>query len=172
LTLPLRLASHRNAHMKKRTHIVLNALLGYAYAQLFFQYVPLWVTGALAAIGLGAFQIRKSLAAAKEEKLKKLDESAIREILGAEDDLDAEGAKKKKDSDQSKAKRAKAKVQQRLAQERKAENRSKSESSTAAAASASSKKKKGGDDEDDVDEDDLLMFAKGSRQTNKSKKGQ
>jgi Skp family chaperone for outer membrane proteins len=148
---------------------MLNALLGCAYAQLFFQYVPLWVTGALAAVGLGVFQIRKSLAAAKEEKLKKLDESAIREILGAEDDLDAEGAKKKKDSDQSKAKRAKAKVQQRLAQERKAENRSKDAS---AASAASSRKKKGGDDEDDVDEDDLLMFAKGSRQTTKSKKGQ
>jgi hypothetical protein len=155
--------------VQERTHT--NALLGCAYAQLFFQYVPLWVTGALAAIGLGAFQIRKSLAAAREEKLKKLDESAIREILGAEDDLDAEGAKKKKDSDQSKAKRAKAKVQQRLAQERKAENRSK-DASAAASASASSRKKKGGDDEDDVDEDDLLMFAKGSRQTTKSKKGQ
>ena len=137
--------------------------------QLFFQYVPLWVAGALAAVGAAVFQIRKTIAAAKEEKLKKLDESAIREILGAEDDQDAEGAKKKKASDQSKAHKAKAKVQQRLAQERKAENRTKD--SSAATTASNSKKKKGGDDEDDVDEDDLLMFAKGSRQT-KSKKGQ
>jgi MprA protease rhombosortase-interaction domain-containing protein len=134
--------------------------------QLFFLYVPLWVAGALAAAGAVAFQIRKTLAAQKEEKLKRLDESAIREILGAEDDQDAKGAKQKKDADHTKAKKAKAKVQQRLAQERKAENRSK-ESSSAAAAT----KKKGGNDEDDVDEDDLLMFAKGSRQA-KSKKGQ
>jgi MprA protease rhombosortase-interaction domain-containing protein len=126
--------------------------------------VPLWVAGALAAAGAVAFQIRKTVAAQKEEKLKRLDESAIREILGAEDDQDAKGAKQKKDADHTKAKKAKAKVQQRLAQERKAENRSKEPSSATT-------KKKGGNDDDDVDEDDLLMFAKGSRQT-KAKKGQ
>lgn len=136
--------------------------------QLFFLYVPLWVAAALLAAGLGVFQIRRKIAARKEEKLQKLDESAIREILGAEDDQDAEGAKRKKESDLGKAKKAKAKVQQRLAQERKAENRSKELS---AAAAKKKKGPKGGDDEDDVDEDDLLMFAKGSRQT-KSKKGQ
>jgi len=122
------------------------------------------VAGALAAAGAVAFQIRKTVAAQKEEKLKRLDESAIREILGAEDDQDAKGAKQKKDADHTKAKKAKAKVQQRLAQERKAENRSKEPSSATT-------KKKGGNDDDDVDEDDLLMFAKGSRQT-KAKKGQ
>lgn len=100
------------------------------------------------------YQIRKQLAAVKERKLQNLDEDAVREILGElENEAAAEADGKQLDS----KRKAKNKVQQRLAQERKAEARNK------AASTSSSKKGKAVDD--DEDEDDLLKFAKGSRQS-------
>jgi lipopolysaccharide export LptBFGC system permease protein LptF len=128
------------------------------FAQLFFLYVPWWVAATAVAIAYVVSQIRKQIAAKKEQKLQKLDEEAIQEILGAED-AEASNSKKQAALQAAKTKKAKNKVQQRLAQERKAENRS-----SIAQAGTKKKKKGGGDEEEEVDETDLIKFAKGSRQ--------
>lgn len=93
----------------------------------------------------------------REKKLQNLDEDAIRDMIGLEDD-EADGKKKKEQAKTASARqKARNKVQQRLASEKKAE----------------AKKKGGGGDGDEGDGDDddnLAMFAKGSRGAGGKKK--
>jgi hypothetical protein len=124
--------------------------------------VPLWAAAGLFAFLYVLWQIRKQLRTLREKKLLKLDEKAIQEILGeADEETDA-----RKQAELTKAKKAKNKLHQRLAEQRKAENRKLSETSGGAA--VGKKKKKDAQEEEDVDEADLIKFAKGSR-TAKSK---
>lgn len=91
----------------------------------------------------------------REKKLSTLDEKAIQDLVGEEDESDA-----KKDTESKKKQKTKNKVQQRLAKERKTE-----------AKQSNNKKGKNTDKDvdDDDDDEDLAMFAKGSRDT-KAKK--
>jgi hypothetical protein len=78
-----------------------------------------------------------------EKKLTNLDENAIRDLIGEEDEEETKAAK------DAKNKKAVAKVQARLAQERKQAEKN--------------KKKKPKAKDDEANDDDFLRFAKGSR---------
>mmetsp|Transcript_2340 Transcript_2340/g.3467 ORF Transcript_2340/g.3467 Transcript_2340/m.3467 type:complete len:148 (+) Transcript_2340:144-587(+) len=115
----------------------------YAY----FKYVPLHIgLPILGVIGL-FFQLKSTVKKHKNKKLENLDEDFVNDLAGDPD----EEKKAKEALAAEKARKAKAKLEQRLAQERKAN-----------AKQQTGKKKKKGKSADD-DEEDLDAFVKDTK---------